>query len=674
MVFNRIKNFILNNSNSYIFYKNKSKELELINKNNNQLSGLVDLLDEYNQNLAGFKENFLKQNNQLSRLVDVLEKCEYTLSQCENNYSKQNNHLSGLANTLDEYNTVLSQFGNHLDQNTYLIQNNLSNIENLFNQSHELINKLVNNDLLDEYLSYEFTQEFNIIKESGLFDEKWYLQNYPHVKYFKINPIAHYLLTWKNDMCDPNSYFSTKSYYLFYDDVQSSGMNPLVHYIKIGKNQGRQIFPSGRDIDKSDNQYIYNQLLTQQNVLNLRSKVNNGHKINVVFIFYKSYWVYDMLYYLFENDDLFNVTVVITPYMNNLTNMELEEYDDMYTYFKNRGFNIIKGYDEKTNKTIDLELVCSPDIVFYGVDWINAFPKFLRLDYISQSALICYVPYSFTVSQLLDSHFMNSELIRKSWKFFCPTEFHKQRIIDKNINNIDPGKLIVSYYPKIDAFFLNKTDDSKYWERSYDSKGNIKKRIIWAPHWTISNSLLNYSTFLDNYDFFYNYAKENPDIEWIFRPHPLLKGTIIQSGMMSAEETDHYYQKWEDLPNAKYYYGTDYASMYKYSDAMITDSGSFIGEYLLCNKPGLKLDRNTQKYNDFAQLMLNYWYNCNGDDFENIEKFINEIVISENDSLKKERSIFVRNHMLPKDNLTASEMIFNYIKECFSKSDIHEKN
>jgi len=610
-MFDRLKNFILNNSDSYNYYKNKYNEIELIKKNNNQfLNQVINSLD----------------NNYL-----LLSKLEHNL----------NNNMSNNENFL---------------QINELINNNTS------------INKLLNKKVLDDILSDEFWIDYNIIKESNLFDEEWYVKKYPQVKYLDMDSITHYLLTWKTNMNDPASFFSTKSYYLFHNDVEVSGINPFVHYIQQGMAEGRQIFPSGLYINEFDKQYIYDQLLIRQNVTNLRLNADNGYKINVVFIFFKSYWVYDMLYNLFDNDDLFNVTLIITPNMVNFTEEEIAEYNDMYNYFKSNGFNIIKGYDEISNKTIDLELECSPDIVFYGSDWLSGFPKLLQPENISQSILICYVPYSFMVSELLDSHCMNSVLIRKAWKFFCSTEFIKQRIIDKNLNNLDPGKLIVSYYPKIDGIFLNCTDDD-FWEKTMDFNGNAKKRIIWAPHWTITENLLNYSTFNYNYEFFYEYANANPNIEWIFRPHPLLKNELIKSGLMSVDEVDQYYQKWDDLPNAKYYFGPDYASMYKNSDAMITDSGSFIAEYLMCNKPGLKLDSDTQRYNDFANLALDCWYRCDGGDFESIEKFINDVVICDNDSLKKQRTEFVNNNLIPKGDLTASEIIFNYIKSNFSKNE-----
>lgn len=620
----------------------------------------------------------IKENNDIS-LKDLEEfSKKYAISNSQDEITIYNSpmNLDFCQNIEIKYYFKYNYLNNILDNYVYFAEE-IKSLKKELNSlkptdyEKECIDKLYqleNRHMIGEYSSFNLNQDYNIINKSGLFDEEWYMKKYPQVKYLNINPIMHYLLTWKEEMNDPASFFSTKSYYLFHNDVAKAGMNPFIHYISYGRKENRQIFPSGRDICENNQEHMFNQLSTQQNVTNLRLKVNNGYKINVVFIFYKNYWVYESLYKLFDEDELFNVTLIITPYMANYTYHEIEEYNEIYNQFRNKGFNIIKGYDELTNKTIDLELECSPDIVFYATDWPNGFPSLLQVDNIPQTSLICYVPYSFMISELFNSHTMNSKLIRKAWKFFCPTEFHKQKIITNNINNIDPGKIIVSYYPKLDEMFLNNyNDEDIYWKRTIGNNGKIKKRIIWAPHWTVGKSLLNFSTFESNYEFFYNYAESNTEIEWIFRPHPLLKGAIIDNQLLSKEETEKYYKKWDLLPNARYYSGTDYAPMYKYSDAMITDSSSFIGEYLICNKPGLKLTKDTQSYNDFGNLALNYWYRCDGDDFNAIEQFINNIVLLEQDNMIVKRTEFVKNNLLPPDNLTASEIIFNYIKSNFFK-------
>lgn len=69
------------------------------------------------------------------------------------------------------------------------------------------------------------------VKSSGLFDEKWYVQQYPDVKIVGIDPIVHYLwIGWKIGR-DPGPFFSTRGYLAANPSIASSGKNPLLHAI-----------------------------------------------------------------------------------------------------------------------------------------------------------------------------------------------------------------------------------------------------------------------------------------------------------------------------------------------------------------------------------------------------------------------------------------------------------
>jgi myosin heavy subunit len=78
------------------------------------------------------------------------------------------------------------------------------------------------------------------IEESGLFDETWYLNQYPEAKRYKKGPAAHYLLIGFSLGLDPSSKFSTNYYYAAHQDVEEAGMNPLLHYIDFGISEGRE--------------------------------------------------------------------------------------------------------------------------------------------------------------------------------------------------------------------------------------------------------------------------------------------------------------------------------------------------------------------------------------------------------------------------------------------------
>jgi hypothetical protein len=78
-----------------------------------------------------------------------------------------------------------------------------------------------------------------LVRRSSLFDQDWYLANYPDVESSGVDPIVHYLeFGWKEGR-DPGPRFSTSAYLRANSDVAASGMNPLLHYVEYGHSEGR---------------------------------------------------------------------------------------------------------------------------------------------------------------------------------------------------------------------------------------------------------------------------------------------------------------------------------------------------------------------------------------------------------------------------------------------------
>jgi len=84
-------------------------------------------------------------------------------------------------------------------------------------------------------------KQAQLIRESGLFDEVWYLARYPDVKQSGMDPAAHFLHYGAAEMRDPSAFFDTKAYVAANSDVVESQINPLVHYINHGSKEGRMI-------------------------------------------------------------------------------------------------------------------------------------------------------------------------------------------------------------------------------------------------------------------------------------------------------------------------------------------------------------------------------------------------------------------------------------------------
>jgi len=83
-------------------------------------------------------------------------------------------------------------------------------------------------------------RQLKLIRDSGLFEEAWYLSQNPDVVQAKIDPALHYLRYGGFEARDPSPKFSSAFYLDTYPDVKAARINPLVHYMLYGKNEGRQ--------------------------------------------------------------------------------------------------------------------------------------------------------------------------------------------------------------------------------------------------------------------------------------------------------------------------------------------------------------------------------------------------------------------------------------------------
>lgn len=86
--------------------------------------------------------------------------------------------------------------------------------------------------------------DLQVIKGSGLFHQKWYLEKYGNRIPENVDPVVHYLSEGASLGFDPSPGFSTTRYLNTYKSVAKVGFNPLLHYIKYGKVKGYRCYGS----------------------------------------------------------------------------------------------------------------------------------------------------------------------------------------------------------------------------------------------------------------------------------------------------------------------------------------------------------------------------------------------------------------------------------------------
>ena len=372
-----------------------------------------------------------------------------------------------------------------------------------------------------------------------------------------------------------------------------------------------------------------------------------------------SIWKYDALYRLFEQSDFFKPIVVISPYNVHLIYDKQECFRvmrDAYAFAQQQSYNSICAYDFDKNKWLDVKKIINPDIVFFTKPYKDTLPKYHLYHFIDKLTL--HAPYGICCIDIYRVNY-NLPFNNLLWKLLVETEFQKgfaeQYSLCKGDNALVVGAL--STEKLMDPNFQPKD----VWK----PQSHPKKRIIWAPHHTV-DYLFNFSNFLVYCDLMLDLAKKYEDkVQFAFKPHPVLKFKLIN--LWGKEKTEAYYKKWEELDNAQLEQGY-YMDLFKTSDALIHDCASFTAEYLYTKKPTLFMVRDPQvlsHWNPFGKKCFDVHYHA--ENMEQIEDFINQVVIGGNDTMRPIREQFCTDYLFPKDGVMPSQKVMNFLSDTLKK-------
>jgi glycosyltransferase involved in cell wall biosynthesis len=84
--------------------------------------------------------------------------------------------------------------------------------------------------------------DVDLVKNSGLFDGAWYVDEYPDVQALRMDPAEHYLAFGAKLGRNPSPDFDAKAYLAANDDARVGGVNPLLHY--LASNGAAALSPS----------------------------------------------------------------------------------------------------------------------------------------------------------------------------------------------------------------------------------------------------------------------------------------------------------------------------------------------------------------------------------------------------------------------------------------------
>ncbi|SFB00308.1 hypothetical protein SAMN05192575_102408 [Nocardioides alpinus] len=88
----------------------------------------------------------------------------------------------------------------------------------------------------------------DLLRESDLFDEAFYLEQNPRLGAQGKDPVTHYLTRGGFNGKDPSAAFSSRAYLKRNPEVAAARINPLVHYLRVGRAEGRSMNPLADDV------------------------------------------------------------------------------------------------------------------------------------------------------------------------------------------------------------------------------------------------------------------------------------------------------------------------------------------------------------------------------------------------------------------------------------------
>lgn len=384
-----------------------------------------------------------------------------------------------------------------------------------------------------------------------------------------------------------------------------------------------------------------------------------GEKIRVLFIVSEiAKWKEQSLYELMEASGEFYPIVGLSAWNNQgahrLTSDEFQKVQILAEqFFDSLGDRHVRTVTVENGVCVYHELSeFKPDIVFYTEQW-GPCPRQHPWE-VSRYALTCFLPYyvpDFGIIRI-DCH---QQVERLSDTYFCLGESWARTYRSAMRTISRAARYVVTGHPALDEFNRNQGRQPK------------ENYVIYAPHFAYPHPKQLDFYLIGTFDWngmqILEYAEAHPEIKWVFKPHPVLRRTLLETGVMTKDEIESYYNRWAKI--AKVSTDSNYQELFLESRVMITDSGSFLPEYGSTGRPVIRLicARNRHIPPAAAKNVYDTYYNVNN--IDEMFKTFKLVIENGQDPNRETRLEAVQKAGLC--GVNASENIVKYIMELFGR-------
>lgn len=396
----------------------------------------------------------------------------------------------------------------------------------------------------------------------------------------------------------------------------------------------------------------------EEKLKTLKTQLQNKQKIRVCFyIVADSEFVFKTLFEKMQNDSIFEPFILVIPDVARGEEHMFYEMDKVYKWALQRYDRVFKSYDEKTQSFLDF--TDKMDLLATSQPYDTMSEKIYSIKYaILKQVLPIFMSYGMSSASWGRDYIASLPDLSLCWKIFVDTQYQFDEYLSQPLKNIE--SICLTGYAKMDELANFVPTKAK------------RKTIIIAPHHTISkdyNAALQLSNFLKYADFFLELYAKYPNIDFVFRPHPLLfvalaDKNISQDCFWGKEKINDYLSKTCSFANVKYQEGGDYFETFVNSSGIIHDCGSFTAEYLYTDNPCCYMlkskDINAKNFSSFGKEVLKHYYQAF--DEKDIVDFIDNVIIKGDDVKKSARVKFAKESV--RVNFpNASDKILEILKE-----------
>lgn len=423
-------------------------------------------------------------------------------------------------------------------------------------------------------------------------------------------------------------------------------INPELYNIIINNSLERKKVKEYKQLSIEE---IHKRYKTKEQELIGKKEINIVFLVNMASMFAAESLMNEM-----KQNKKYNVSLYIIPDVRFTREESYRIYEGTYKELKEKydfaEKAVIIDYEKDEIKEYK-NIVKQADIVCYPSPYDVSYSLYNPYYAVQENILSIHINYGFFRS-IYDRFIYALDNYNSFWKVFLETEYNMAEY--KQYGRCNGINAVLTGYAKMDRL-------SEYMATK---KENKRKRIIIAPHHSVDggmNKMLALSNFEKYADLFLELPLKYPEIDFIFRPHPVLFSTLKNNNKWGEAKVENYINKLKSYKNVIYSTEGDYLEIFANSDGIIQDSGSFLVEYFYTGKPCcymLKTKKDIkEKFNTLGIKCLENVYIAY--EKQDILDFIDNVIINKNDKLKEKRNNIMKEIMVgyPEVNKKIIEII-----------------